>query len=410
MTDESWDLEQDLEAIREEFPILNRCVYLINNSLGAVPRKAQDFLERFYRVWAEEGVEAWSQEWWNLPRKVGDRVATILGAGGDEVTMLPNATLCHWVVLSTKFLNKEKDRIKIIATEHDFPSSLYAVSRIAEFMGWELDLVKSEGQVGIDAQSITDKIDEKTLFVTTSHVYFKSAYIQDISRLTSRAREVGALTVIDGYHAPGVIPVDVKELDVDFYIGGCLKWLCGGPGNSFLYVRPDLSPRLHPQLTGWLAHKKPFAFSPEMEFTTGSYRYMSGTPPIPSLYTALAGLEVIDKVGLSQIRRKSLALTQQIIERAKQEGFRLFTPKEDERRAGAVSINLPHAFSVSKALEKRKIRVDFRKGKAEEPDVIRVGPHFYNTEEEIEALFRAIDEIYSSEEHKQYPEDLDQVT
>jgi len=341
---------------------------------------------------------------------VGDRVAAVIGAGQDEVTMLPNATIGHWVALSTKFLEQDKKRNKIIATDNDFPSSLYAVSGIARFMGWELDVVPSDGQSGIDVEPILDRIDRKTLFVATSHVYFKSAYIQDIARISARAKEAGALTVIDGYHAPGIIPVDVKDLDVDFYIGGCLKWLCGGPGNCFMYVRPELASRLLPQLTGWFAHKTPFAFSTEMEYTQGSYRFLSGTLPIPSLYTALAGLEIIRRVGLQQIRRKSLTLTQRIIERSKEKGFEVFTPEDEARRAGAVSLHLSHAYSIREALEKKNIRVDFRKGKDREPDVIRVGPHFYNTMEEIEAFFQAVDEIYSSREYEQFPEILDKVT
>ncbi len=410
MTELLWNLDQDLGTIRDEFPILDRCVYLINNSLGAVPRGARADLERFYSLWAEEGVTAWSEEWWHLARKVGDRVAGVIGAGQDEVTMMPNATIGHWVALSTQFLERDKGKNKIVATDQDFPSSLYAVAGIARFMGWELDIVPSRDQRGIDVASILERIDHKTLFVTTSHVYFKSACIQDIARISDRAKEAGALTVIDGYHAPGVIPVDVRELDVDFYIGGCLKWLCGGPGNSFLYVRRELASRLQPQLTGWFAHNRPFAFSTEMEYTQGSYRFMSGTSPIPSLYTALAGLEAINRVGLPQIRRKSLALTQRLIRGAKEKGYGVFTPEEEERRGGAVSIHMPHACSVRTALEKRGIRVDFRKGKGREPDVIRVGPHFYNSEEEIDAFFHAVDEIYATKEYEQYPEKLDEVT
>lgn len=410
MMNDLWDLDRDLESIRKEFPILGGCVYLINNSLGAVPRGAQEDLERFYRLWAEKGVTAWSEEWWDLAREVGDRVAGVIGAGQDEVAMIPNATIGHWVALSTKFLERDKEKNKIISTDQDFPSSLYAVSGIARFMGWELDVVPSGDQCGVDAASILERIDKRTVFVTTSHVYFKSAYIQDIARITARARDAGALTVIDGYHAPGVIPVDVRELDVDFYIGGCLKWLCGGPGNSFLYVKKELASRLQPQLTGWFAHRSPFSFSTEMEYTQGSYRFMSGTSPIPSLYTALAGLEAINRVGLPQIRRKSLILTQRLIDGAKEKGYRVFTPEEEERRAGAVSIHLPHAYSVRAALEKRDIKVDFRKGKGEEPDVIRVGPHFYNSEAEIDAFFQAVDEIYAREEYKHYPENLDEVT
>jgi kynureninase len=407
------DLIRDLDSIRKEFPILERCVYLISNSLGAVPRKARDYLERFYSMWAEEGVSAWEREWWDLSQKVGNQVASLLGAGRDEVTMMANATLCHWIALSTQFkaaqMGKGK-RDRIIMTEHDFPSVLYAVKKISDFTGWELEVIESHGQPGIDAETVLQRIDERTLIVATSHVYFKSAYIQDVKRIASKAREAGALTLIDGYHAPGVIPVDVKQLDVDFYIGGCLKWLCGGPGNAFLYVRSELADKLEPHLTGWFAHREPFLFSQEMTYTQGSYRFMSGTPPISCLYAARAGMEIVQEIGVPEIRKKSLALTELILDEIQKRDFHLFTPAEEKYRAGAVSFGLPHAFAVKQALGQRGVKVDFRKGEGKEPDILRIGPHFYTKEEEIEILFREIEAIYQSGEYKKFSEDIRHVT
>jgi kynureninase len=407
------DLNRDLESIRKEFPILERCVYLISNSLGAVPRKAEDHLSRFYRLWAEDGVSAWEKEWWDLSRNTGNQVASLLGAKKDEVTMLPNATLCHWVVLSTEFCaarKRDDKRNTIVITDHDFPSILYAVSKTAEFMGWKVELIKSHGQPGIDAETILRKMDEQTLCVATSHVYFKSTYIQDVQRIAARAREVGAMTLIDGYHAPGTIPVDVKQLDIDFYVGGCLKWLCGGPGNAFLYVRSELARTLQPSLTGWFAHKVPFLFAQDMEYTQGSYRFMAGTPPIPCLYTAQAGLEIIKQIGIAGIRERSLVLTALILDKAKERDFHLYSPEDGNLRGGAVSFGLPHAFSVKQALEQRGIKVDFRKGEGKEPDIIRVGPHFYSIEEEIDILFQEIETVYVSGEYKKFPDKIDHVT
>ncbi|MDH5406667.1 MAG: aminotransferase class V-fold PLP-dependent enzyme [Candidatus Aminicenantes bacterium] len=405
-----WDLNQDLDSIRNEFPILARSVYLISNSLGAVPRQALEGLKKYYQLWAEEGVGAWEKEWWDLSRRVGNQVASLIGAGEDEVTMMTNATVSYWVALSTRFASNADNRSKIIMTDHDFPSILYAVSKIAQCMGWELEVLRSHGQPGIDVNDIAKKIDEKTLFVATSHVYFKSAYVQDISQIAARARQVGALTLIDGYHAPGTLPVDVKQLDVDFYIGGCLKWLCGGPGNAFLYVRPELASSLKPQLTGWFAHQNPFLFSQRMEYTQSSYRFMSGTPPVPCLYTAQAGLDIIKKIGISQIRQKSLNQTELIIKKAREREFSLFTPEENSLRGGAVSVGFTHAFPVKQALEKRDIKVDFRKGGDEEPDVIRIGPHFYTRDEEIETLFKEIDAILTSREYKKFPSEIKKTT
>lgn len=405
-----FNLEKDIESIRKEFPVLERCIYLISNSLGAVPKQVSKDLDKYYSLWAEEGVDSWKIEWWDFSRYIGNKVAFLLGAGEDEVTMMTNATLCHWVALSTLFNSKDKKRDTIVMTDLDFSSVLYAVAQISKFTGWKVDIVKSNGKPGIDVENILKRIDEKTLCVAVSHVYFKSAYIQDIAQIAVRSRQMGVLSLIDGYHAPGVIPVDVKNLDVDFYIGGCLKWLCGGPGNAFLYVKPELADNFQPQLTGWLAHKSPFLFSQEMKYTKGAYKFMSGTPPVPCLYTAGAGLDIIRKIGISGIRKKSLILTGLIQKKAKERGFRLFTPEEKEIRGGAVSLGVPHAFQVKQALEKRRIKIDFRKSKGDEPDVIRVGPHFYSTHEEVDVLFNEIDTIYTSGEFKQFSDEPHHVT
>lgn len=406
----NWSLEENLAFIRKKFPILKKCVYLISNSLGAVPVRVRDELERFYTMWEVEGVTAWEREWWVLSEKVGNRVASLIGAEKDSVTMMPNATFCHWVALSTQFISKKRNRNKVIMTDHDFPSILYAVDKICSFMDWKLDIVRSRGKPGIEVDEILRRVDRETLLVATSHVYFKSAYIQDISAIARHARSRGALTLIDGYHAPGTIPVNVKKLGVDFYIGGCLKWLCGGPGNAFLYVRPELARTLEPKLTGWLAHKDPFAFSPRMEYSDGAYRLMSGTPAVSCLYAATAGLDIIRKIGVEPIRKKSIDQTKRLIESASERGFELHTPSEDRKRGGAVSIGLPHAHQIKQALNERGVKVDFRKGKDKEPDVIRVGPHFYTEDKEIEILFDLIDKILVSGEYKKFTGRTETVT
>lgn len=405
-----WDLKKNLEAIRKEFPILAKCVYLISNSLGAVPRQVREDLMAYYGLWSDQGVSAWSQEWWDLARNVGDQVASLLHAEKNSVAMMTNATHAHWIALSTRFMVKDRSRTKIIMTDHDFPSSLYAVQKISEFMNWKVQVVQSYGKPGIDVENILEQIDDQTLFVATSHVYFKTAYVQDVSRIVDHARRMGAWAVIDGYHAPGCFPVNLSELGADFYIGGCLKWLCGGPGNAFLYVRPELASSIQPQLTGWLAHRSPFSFLEDMDYTQGSYRFMSGTPPIPSLYTAQAGLSIINSIGVPQIRHKSVSQTRLIIANAKKRDFELFSPEEDSLRGGAVSVHLPHAFQVKQALEERQFKVDYRKGKNSEPDVIRIGPHFYTQDEEIHCLFETIDTIYKKQEYKLFPDEIKHVT
>ncbi len=410
MENRTWDLEKDLDKIRGNFPILKKCVYLISNSLGAVPLQVRDALERYYKLWAEEGVSAWEKEWWMLSKKVGDEVASLIGAEKDSVAMMTNATLSHWVALSTQFSQKKGRRNKVVMTDHDFPSILYALAKMCSFMGWELDIVRSRARPGIAVEEILDRVDETTLCVATSQVYFKSAFIQDVDRIAQHARSRGVLTLIDGYHAPGTIPVNVRKMGIDFYVGGCLKWLCGGPGNAFLYVRPKLREELEPLLTGWLAHKNPFGFSQKMDYTDGSYKLMSGTPPIPCLYTAMAGLDIIGKIGIGSIRQKSIEQTNKLIEKALERGFLIHTPVEDERRGGAVSIGMPHAQQIKQALIEKNVKIDFRKGKDEEPDVIRVGPHFYTKDAEIDFLFEIIDKLLRSGEYKKFAGKSELVT
>lgn len=404
------NLDEDLDLLRKNFPILEKCIYLISNSLGAVPKKVQEDLNRFFHMWATDGVGAWEKEWWVLSQIVGDKLAALIGADSGEVTMMTNATQAHWVALSTQFAAQAKKRNKVVITDLDFPSIIYSISQICSFMGWRPLVVRSSEKPGIDVEEILHEIDEQTLFVATSHVYFKSAYLQDIKEVAQCARDKGALTLIDGYHAPGTVPVNLSELGVDFYIGGCLKWLCGGPGNAFLYVRSGLQDSLRPKLTGWLAHNSPFSFSSDMEYTDGPYKFMSGTPPISCLYSAQAGLDIISEIGVERIRQKSLRQTNRIIDKILDRNFTLRTPRASRSRGGAVSFNLPRAYQVKQALNDRGVKVDFRKGMDREPDVIRVGPHFYTRNEEIDLLFKHIDEILTSGEFKKYPDKAKQVT
>ncbi len=402
--------ENDFTFIKDQFPILKNCVYLISNSLGAVPKKVKADLEHYYNLWASQGVSAWKKEWWDLSKKISTKIQELLKAEKDSITMTPNASISHWMALSTQFDNKDNKRDRIIMTDLDFPSSIYAVSKIAEFMGWKLEIIKSKNPSYLETKNITDRIDDTTLFVATSHVCFKSSLIQDIRSIVKKASQVGAKTVIDGYHAPGIIPVHLKNTGIDFYIGGCLKWLCGGPGNAFLYVRPELAQKIKPALTGWMAHENPFKFDLDLKYTSGPYRFMSGTPPIACLYTASAGLDIIKSIGIKNIREKSTSMTQWIINKAKQRNFSIHSPLKKELRGGAVSINLPFAFQVKQALDLKKILVDFRKGCTDKEDVIRIGPHFYNEKREIDILFEQIDDIYSSGDYQKFSKKINHVT
>jgi len=374
-----------LLAFRERFPILANTNYLISNSLGAVPAAAETRLREYYEIWASRGVRAWEESWWTLAADLGDLVAPLIGASRGEVVFQPNVTLSHAIIFSAfDFLS---GRPKIVTDAMHFPSILYAVEQL-KLRGAEVVVVPTDDGVTIDTQRLVDAIDDRTAFVNVSHVLFKSAYIQDVGAISDRAREVGAITIVDGYQSVGTIPVDVAELGLDVYIGGCLKWLCGGPGAAFLWVRPGLREKLSPTLTGWMSHVRPFDFSPELQRRTDAWRFLHGTPAIPALYAAIAGLEIIHEAGVNAIREKSIRQTTRLLELADAKGFPCTTPRDPAKRGGTVAIDVEHGYEVSRALKALEILCDYR------PEAgVRLSPHFYTKDEELVAAVEAISEI-----------------
>ncbi len=266
-------VEDPLLEYRCRFPILSRSTYLISNSLGAMPAKAREDLNSYADAWERKGVKAWEEDWWMLASELGDLVAPLIGAKPAEVVFQPCVTLAHAVVFSSfEFIGKRR---KIVTDSMHFPSILYLLRQL-ERTGAELSIVPSEDGVGVDVERIVEAIDETTAFVSLSHVYFKSAYVQALKPISEKAKSVGAIFVADGYQAVGTIPVDVLELGPHVYIGGCLKWLCGGPGNAFLWVHPQVRAQLEPKLTGWMAHTNPFAFSIDLDRRQDAWRVLHG--------------------------------------------------------------------------------------------------------------------------------------
>jgi kynureninase len=384
-----------LLAFRPEFPILARTNYLVSNSLGAMPRAAGDRLAEYARAWSERGVRAWADGWWNMPVTVGDEIAPLIGAGAGEIAMLPNVSLAHATVLSA--LDFPKDRDAIVMTALDFPSVRYAVEGMAARFGARVVTVPSDDGTGIELDRLLEAIDERTRLVAVSHVLFRSAYIMDANAIVERAHAVGALVMLDAFHSVGVIPVDVKRSGTDFLTGGVLKWLCGGPGGAFLYTAPSVRNVLTPALTGWQAHARPFAFEPEQDPAQGAWRWLNGTPVIPALYAAAEGPKLVRRAGIERVRAKSMRQTARLIALAGERGYEVHAPRDPERRGGTVAFRVPHAYEVSQALLARDIIVDYR------PDAgIRVAPHFYTHDDEIEAAVRAIDEILASGDWKRF--------
>src|SRR6266516_4623333 len=324
----------DSLAYRDRFPILRDCTYLINHSLAAMPARAEDRLLEYARMWRERGIRAWGEGWWEMPITVGDQVGRIVGAPPGSTVMHQNVTIAEEIVLSC--FRPPGLRNRVVYEEANFPSVRYLYQAQP---GLEVVCVE-------DDAAIVEVIDERTLLVPISHVLFKNAEIQDVEPIVRRAHEVGAHVVLDCYQSAGVVPLDLAALGVDFAVGGSVKWLCGGPGNGWLYVRPDLAETLEPTFTGWQAHARPFAFEPELEYADGAARFLTGTPNVPALYAATAGYDLIEEIGIEPIRAKSLRQTQLLIELADAAGFEIGSPREPERRGGTVTVRTPEFEAV----------------------------------------------------------------
>jgi kynureninase len=371
---------RELVDYRSEFPILESTTYLINHSLGAMPRGAADRLAEFARMWAERGIRAWAEGWWETPLRVGDQIGRIIGAPPGSTVMHQNVAVAEAIVLSC-FRPVDPGRNRVVYERANFPSVryLYQAER-------DLEVVVCE-----DEREIVERIDERTLLVPITHVLFKSGEIQDVEPIVRRAHEAGAHVVLDCYQSAGIVPLDVTALGVDFAVGGSVKWLCGGPGNGWLYVRPDRAERLEPTSIGWQAHERPFAFEEELTYAAGAARFLTGTPNVPAHYAATAGYDLVEEIGVPRIRENSLRQTELLIRLADDAGFEVVSPRDASRRGGTVTVRVPDFEAVHAVLEERGVLCDFR------PDAgIRLGPHYYSTDEEIRFAIEQIADILES--------------
>jgi kynureninase len=366
-----------LTEYRDRFPILRETTYLINHSLGAMPAAAEERLLEYARTWRERGIRAWAEGWWELPLTVGDQIGRIIGAPPGSTVMHQNVAIAEAVILSS-FRPVDPGRNRVVYEEGNFPSVRYLYQAQPE-----LDAV-----VVPDDAAIVEAIDERTLLVPITHVLFKTGEIQDVAAIVRRAHEVGAHVVLDAYQSAGIVPLDVTGLNVDFAVGGSVKWLCGGPGNGWLYVRPDLAEVLEPTFVGWQAHARPFGFEPELEYAQGAARFLTGTPNVPAHYAGTAGYDLIEEIGVDRIRENSLRQTTLLIDLLDDAGFEIASPRDPEHRGGTVTVRTPEFEAVHRELAERRILCDFR------PDVgLRLGPHYYNTEDELRSTVAQIAEI-----------------
>jgi kynureninase len=390
-------MTDELLRWRSEFPILDKTVYLISHSLGAMPRGTYAQMRDYAEMWATRGVRAWAEGWWEMPRTVGDMVASIIGAPAGSVVMHQNVSICQSLILSCFVPPKDKRRNKIVYSELNFPSVMYVYEAHARAHGLRIEMVTSDDRLTVPLDRMLAAIDEETLLVPISHVLFKSAFLQDAKAITARAHEVGARVVLDTYQSAGTVPFSATELNVDFVCGGSVKWLCGGPGAGYLYVRPDLQGELEPQTTGWMAHAAPFAFEAgAIRYADDVTRFLHGSPAIPALYAAQTGYEIINQIGVPRIREKSQRQTQRLIELAAEAGFTVTSPRDPAQRGGTVTIAHEDAAAITQELVRREFIVDFRPGAG-----VRVSPHFYTTDEELDLFVRELKDIRDTRAYAQ---------
>ncbi len=381
-------MTDDLLRFRAEFPILERTTYMISNSLGAMPRGVYDSVRAYCDTWATRGVRAWEEQWWMMAREVGDAVGVLMNAEPSSVSLHLNVASCQATVASCFDFSGRRN--KVVYSDMNFPSVMY-FWEAQRSRGARVHMVRTDDGIHVPTERLVEAIDEETLLVPISHVVFRSSYIKDVKAIVEKAHRVGALVVLDCFQSLGNVPVDVQALNVDFAVGGVLKWLCGGAGTSYLYVRPDLAKKLAPNFTGWFAHENPFAFEiGANKHGEPPFRFMQGTTNVPGFYTAMPGLKLIREAGVERIRAKSTKMTARLIELADQRGWKVNAPRNPEQRGGTVAIDMPNAKEVCAELLRRDVLVDYRPKAG-----VRFSPHFYNTMEEIDKAITTVDEILS---------------
>jgi kynureninase len=376
-------MTDELLRWREAFPSLEGCCHMISHSLGAMPARAGEHLAAFAELWTRRSITAW-EEWLPEVERAAGRIGKLLGAPPGTVTMNQNVSTISAMLASC--LEYRAGRDEVVYDDHNFPSVSY-VWKAEERRGAKVRIVASEpGATAAPLEALLDAITERTLVVPVSHVNFRTSHIQDARRIVQRAHEVGAMVVLDTYQSLGVVPFDVVDLGVDFVVGGSVKWLCGGPGAAYLYVRQDLLPRFAPRVTGWFGHEKPFAFAmPEQRYAENVWRYVGGTPAIAPLFQARAGVEILAEVGVDAVRRKSLRQTQRMIDLVDELGFTLRSPRSSEIRGGTVIFDFAGSGEAAADLNRRRFFCDHRPGVG-----IRVSPHFYTRDDEIESFFAEV--------------------
>lgn len=363
---------------RDDYPVLAHKTYLANHTLGAMHRETKTRLAAFADLWAEQGVVAW-ETWAPEVRRIADVVGSLVGAPPGTTVLRQSVADLHGDLISA--LDWQGTRNRVVTSSLEWPGTLHTYSQIHRW-GGEVVVVPA-GEFEVDLDAMLEAIDERTLVLHCSHVLFRSAALTDVKPLIDKAHDVGALAIVDGYQAAGTVPVDVVTLGVDAYLGGSVKYLSGGPGNGWMYVRPGLE--LEPVTTGWFGQQQPFAFDPDNHYADGVMRFSGGTYGVPSHYAAGPAYEALAEIGIAKVRERSLSMTQPLLESALERGFTVRSPHDPSRRGGHVSLDPGDSERVTAELIAQGFVVDHRPGVG-----IRVSPHFYNSLDEVMACLDAM--------------------
>lgn len=369
-------LDPSLAEYRADYPILAETTYMNSNSMGAMPGAARQAIGAYFDAWQQQGVEAWGP-WQEFIDETADTVARLMGGVPGRTTLNQNVAFFQAQVASALDLSGPKN--KVVSEALMFPNVLYVWEGFCRAAGAELCLVPSDDGIDIPTERILDAIDDRTAMVTLSHAVYVSGALLDIEAICRRAHEVGARVMVDVYQTLGTVPFDVQAWGADIVVGGSHKWLCGGPGTCFMYVRPDVAPELAPAITGWMAHRDPFAFAPApIELSDGPWRFMGGTPSVPAYYVAREAYRNLEAITIPRIRAHNLALSQTVIARADEAGLTVHSPRDDAARTGFVAVDFPGSEAASATLIAEHYKHDWRPGCG-----LRIGPHFYSTEAEV---------------------------
>jgi len=364
---------------RAEFPILERKTYLNSCSLGALSQRALGRVAEFHEDWHNYGASAWYETWVGRMSELRGRVAAMINAEEREVALSASVSAALSVLGSAFDYSK---RNRVVMSELDFPTAAY------QWMvrpGVEVVRVPSDDGISIDPQRMADAIDDRTAIVLISHVFFTTGAIQKTAAIAEAARRHGAFFIIDAYQSGGQVPIDVNALGADALVTGPLKWLLGGPGLAYVFVRDEWIHNLKPTITGWFAARDQFAFDiNNFAFKDDARRFELGTPALSTVHAALGGQEIIDSFGVAAIRGRNSELTEQLIARLRDAGMSIRGAANPEDRSALVMIPHDEPAAAVQRLAARRIVVDWR------PGYVRVSPHFYNTPDEVDLFVDAL--------------------